>query len=60
MPTYEAWLVESLCGKNEAATYLQVVLEEYQKDGNQEALLLALQHVAIAQGSVDQLKGIFS
>ena len=46
---YEEWLVHSLKNKKEAATYLQVALDEYQKDGDLEAILLALRHVAKAQ-----------
>ena len=36
---YEAWLINVLRDKEEAAAYLQVALEEYQKDENTEALL---------------------
>ncbi len=52
---YEEWLIHSLENKKEAAAYLQVALEEYQKDGDLEAFLLALRHVAEAQGGIGKL-----
>jgi probable addiction module antidote protein len=52
---YEEWLIDSLKNKKEAAIYLQVALQEYQKDGNLEAFLLALRHVAEAQGGLGKL-----
>lgn len=52
---YDEWLINLLKNKEEAAIYLQVALEEYQKDNNTEALLLALRHVAEAQGGVGSL-----
>ncbi|MEO8400695.1 MAG: addiction module antidote protein [Gammaproteobacteria bacterium] len=52
---YEEWLIESLKNKKEAATYLQVALEEYQNDGDLEAFMLALRHVAEAQGGIGKL-----
>lgn len=52
---YEQWLIQSLKNKNEAAVYLQVALEEYQKDDDLEAFLLALRHVAEAQGGLSAL-----
>ena len=52
---YEEWLIESLKNKKEAAAYLQVALEEYQDDGDFEAFLLALRHVAEAQGGIGKL-----
>ena len=55
LPQYETWLLESLKDKAEAETYLQVALDEYQKDGNNEALMVALRHVAQAQGGMAQL-----
>lgn len=39
----------------EAAIYLQVALEEYEADGDDAALLLALRTVAEAQGGVGTL-----
>lgn len=52
---YEAWLIESLKDKEAAASYLAVALEEYQKDNDAECLLLALRHVAKAQGGIARL-----
>src|SRR5437868_9154463 len=52
---YEEWLLHSLKDKKEAAAYLQVALDEYQKDGDLEAFLLALRHVADAQGGLGRL-----
>lgn len=53
--SYEEWLILSLKNKREAAAYLQVALDEYQKDGELEAFLLALRHVAEAQGGIGEL-----
>jgi probable addiction module antidote protein len=53
--SYDEWLVESLRDKQEAAVYLQVAFEEFQKDDDIEALLLALRYVAEAQGGLGRL-----
>lgn len=53
--SYDDWLVESLKNKKEAAAHLQVALEEYQQDDDLEAFLLALRHVAEAQGGLSRL-----
>ena len=55
LPKHEDYLIESLKNKKEAAAYLQVALDEYQQDGHTEALLLALRHVAQAQGGMSEL-----
>ena len=52
---YEEWLINSLKKKKEAAAYLQVALDEYKKDGDLEAFLMALRHVAEAQGGLGKL-----
>ncbi|HLB42233.1 MAG TPA: addiction module antidote protein [Gammaproteobacteria bacterium] len=52
---YEEWLIKSLKNKKEAATYLQVALEEYQNDNDLESFLLALRYVAEAQGGLGKL-----
>ena len=52
---YEEWLIKSLTSKKEAATYLQVALEEYQNDNDLESFLLALRYVAEAQGGLGKL-----
>ncbi len=54
--SYEEWLIKSLQNKDEAAVYLQVAFEEFQKDGDLEALLLALRYVAEAQGGLATCK----
>lgn len=53
--SYEEWLIESLQDKKEATVFLEVAFEEFQKDSDIEALLLALRHVAEAQGGISQL-----
>lgn len=52
---YEEWLIESLKDKEEAAVFLQVAFEEFQKDDDIEALLLSLRFVAEAQGGLGRL-----
>ena len=45
---YEDWLLERLRDPAEAAAYLEAAIEQ----GHQEALMLALRHVAMAQGGI--------
>lgn len=52
---YQQNLLDSLANKEEAMAYLQVALEEYEQDGDNESFLLALKNVADAQGGVGQL-----
>ena len=52
LPKRSALLIESLQDKKEAQAYLQASLDAYQEDDNKEALLLALRHLAQAQGGV--------
>jgi len=52
---YHAQLIESLKDPKEAGIYLQVALNEYQNDGNSEALLIALRNIADAQGGISKL-----
>lgn len=52
---YQKWLIKSLKNKKEAAAYLQTALQEYQKDNHLEAFLMALRHVAEAQGGLSKL-----
>lgn len=49
--SYEDWLVHRLQDPNEAAAYLEAAIE----DGNQGVLMLALRHVAHAQGGVAEI-----
>jgi probable addiction module antidote protein len=55
LPNYENWLIESLQDPQEAEAYLQAALDEYQNDGDSEALMLAFRHLAQAQGGIGQL-----
>ena len=48
---YEDWLIESLKDRKEAAAYLEAAIE----DGDQAVLMLALRHVAQAQGGVAEI-----
>ena len=52
LPKRSALLIESLQNKKEAQAFLQASLDAYQEDDNKEALLLALRHLAQAQGGV--------
>lgn len=52
---YEDELIEDLKDSKEAQYYLEAAFESYQKDGDTEALLLAMRDVAKAQGGVAQL-----
>ena len=53
--SYEDGLIEDLKDPSEAQAYLEATLEAYEADGNTDALLLALGHVAKAQGGIGQL-----
>ena len=48
---YDDWLIESLKHRKEAAAYLEAAIE----DGDQAVLMLALRHVAQAQGGVAEI-----
>jgi probable addiction module antidote protein len=52
---YEDYLVDSLKDPIEAAAYLGASLEAHQEDGDNDALLLALKHLAKAQGGIASL-----
>lgn len=47
--------MEALKDDNEAEAYLQVALEEYDEDGDYEAFMLALKHLAEARGGINAL-----
>ncbi|MBI1924521.1 putative addiction module antidote protein, partial [Candidatus Poribacteria bacterium] len=53
--SYEDGLIEDLKDPEEAQAYLEATLNAYEEDGNTDALLLALGHVAKAQGGMGQL-----
>lgn len=46
--SYEDWLVERLKNASEAAAYIEAAIDQ----GDQGALMLALRHVALAQGGI--------
>jgi probable addiction module antidote protein len=48
-------LIEDLKDIQEAQAYLEVALEEYEQDRDTEAFLMALRHVAEAQGGIGKL-----
>lgn len=53
--SYHDDLIASLKNPDEAYSYLQVAVEEYQEDNDAEALLVALRNVALAQGGMTKL-----
>ncbi len=55
MIKYRDYLLEKLSDREESIAYLQTSLEEYQKDGDTSALLLALRSIAEAQGGQSEL-----
>ncbi len=52
---YQEWLIVHLQNKKAACAHLQLALDEYQQDGDKEAFLLSLRHVALAQGGIVDL-----
>ena len=55
MRKYRDYLIEELSAPEEAIAYLETSLEEYQKDGDTVAFLLALQSIAEAQAGNKEL-----
>lgn len=53
--SYHDELIESLKNPKEADLYLCIAMEEYQEDGDTEALLVALRNVTEARGGMSQL-----
>lgn len=53
--SYEDYLVEKLKDPKHAESYLEAALEAFQEDNSAEALLLALLHLAKAQGGITAL-----
>jgi probable addiction module antidote protein len=53
--SYHDRLIENLCDKNEAKAYLEVALEEYEDDGDNQAFMMALKNVVEAQGGIGSL-----
>ena len=54
MRNYRDFLIEGLSDFEEALSYLQVSLEEYQKDGYGDVLYLAYETAIKAQGGVQK------
>jgi len=52
---FKNYHIEKLSDPEEARIYLTVALEEYEKDGDLEAFLLALRDVAEARGGLAKL-----
>ncbi len=52
---YRDYLVERLADPQEAAAYLKAALEEFERDGEAEAFLLALRSVVEATGGIAEL-----
>ena len=50
--SYEEELLEDLKDPAEAQAYLEAAFESYEKDGDTEALLLAMRDVAEARGGI--------
>lgn len=55
MISWDSYMNESLQDSSEAVLYLELALEEYQKDGDTKALMLAIQRVAEAKGGITKL-----
>ena len=55
LPKYNDWLIDSLKNKKKSIAYLQTAIEEYQEDSDPAPLLLAIHHVALAQGGMAEL-----
>lgn len=52
---HQKWLIDYLKNKKAALAYLQVSLDEYNKDHDREVFMLALKNVAMAQGGIGHL-----
>jgi probable addiction module antidote protein len=52
---YKEYLLEHLRDPEEARTYLEIAVEEFEEDNDNEAFLLALRNVAEAQGGIGAL-----
>ena len=55
MRKYRDYLIEELADREKAISYLQTALEEYQRDGDTAAFLLALRSVVEAQGGIREI-----
>lgn len=52
---YKEWLWERLKDPKEAKVFLEVVFEEYERDGDTQAFLLSLRDLVEAQGGIGKL-----
>ncbi|MEA1962797.1 MAG: transcriptional regulator [Patescibacteria group bacterium] len=52
---FKKYLIESLKDPKEASAYLNVALEEFEKDGDMKTFLLMLRDVTEAQGGFSEL-----
>lgn len=52
---YHEEFIDSLKDPKEADLYLRIAMEEYQEDGDVEALLVALRNIAEAKGGMAKL-----
>ena len=55
MRNYRNFVKETMRDPKEASEYLKASLDEYEKDGNIEAFLIAIRTVADAQGGITEL-----
>ena len=55
MINYRDYLIGRLADREEAIVYLEVSIEEYQKDGDTVAFLIALQSIAEAQAENNEI-----
>ena len=55
MRNFRDYVIERLQDPKEIEAYLKIALEEYEKDNNTEAFLLALRTVVKAKGGISEL-----
>lgn len=53
--SHDDWRLGYLSDPENARSYLDVAIEEFEEDGDIDAFLLALRNVADAQGGIGQL-----
>ena len=53
--SWDNYMNETLQDSTEAVAYLELALDEYQRDGDTKALMLAIQRVAEAKGGITKL-----
>ena len=53
--SWDNYMNETLQDNCEALSYLELALEDYQKDGDTKALMLAIQRVAEVKGGISKL-----